>query len=173
MSRILISATLLLVVYVISGCIGTDQPAVTPTQAATDVPPTLLPVPTEPTIVLRPPTLAIQPTRGPVGTPQPQIPPPIDTAPTRPVETVIADPILFKLVNEAKADVMARALVLSDEITVKSAEPTEWRDSSLGCPKPDEMYAQVITPGYLIVLETGGQEWRYHASTSSVVLCEQ
>lgn len=167
MNRILISIALLLVVYVINGCIGTGPATISPTASATatDPAPTATPLPASPTVVLA------QPTRGIILTPQ--IPPPIDTAPTRPVETVIADPTLLKLVNEAKADLTTRANVLPDEIKVKSAEAVEWRDASLGCPIPGVMYAQVITPGYLIVLETAGQEWNYHASTTQVMYCDQ
>lgn len=167
MNRILISIALLLVVYVISGCIGTGPPATPPTAAATatDPAPTATPLAPPPTVVLA------QPTRGIILTPQ--IPPPIDTNPTRPVETVIPAPTLLKLVNEAKADLATRANVLPDEIKVKSAEAVEWRDASLGCPMPGMMYAQVITPGYLIVLETAGQEWNYHASTTRVMYCDQ
>jgi hypothetical protein len=33
------------------------------------------------------------------------------------------------------------------------------------------MYPQVITPGYLIRLMAGGQEYEYHTSMRNVVLC--
>ena len=36
------------------------------------------------------------------------------------------------------------------------------------------MYAQVITPGYLITLEANGQQYEYHTNeTNVVVLCEE
>jgi hypothetical protein len=35
------------------------------------------------------------------------------------------------------------------------------------------MYAQVITPGYRIVLEADGKTYTYHTSQSHVVLCEK
>lgn len=86
---------------------------------------------------------------------------------------MISDPTLLKLVNEAKADLTTRANVVPGEITVKKAEAVEWQDASLGCPKPGIFYAQMITPGYLIVLEAGGKEWQYHASTTSVMWCDR
>jgi hypothetical protein len=46
---------------------------------------------------------------------------------------------------------------------VVRVEAVEWPDTSLGCPKPGEFYAQVITPGYLIVLAVDGEEIEYHA----------
>ena len=73
-----------------------------------------------------------------------------------------ADDALPRLIERATEDLMQAAGVASDEITVLSAEEVEWSDSSLGCPDPDTMYAQVITPGYLIVLEYDGSTFNYH-----------
>jgi hypothetical protein len=47
-------------------------------------------------------------------------------------------------------------------VRVVSVEPQDWPNASLGCPKPGIMYAQVITPGLLIVLEAGGRRLEYH-----------
>ncbi|MXX27541.1 MAG: hypothetical protein F4Z82_19095 [Caldilineaceae bacterium SB0668_bin_21] len=76
----------------------------------------------------------------------------------------VEDP-LSRLVERATEDLMQAAGAASDEITVLSTEEVEWSDTSLGCPEPDGMYAQMITPGYLIVLETGGDSYKYHTST--------
>ena len=78
-------------------------------------------------------------------------------------QMVVEDP-LFRLVERATEDLMQAAGAASDEITVLSTEEVEWSDTSLGCPEPDGMYAQMITPGYLIVLETGGETYKYHTS---------
>ena len=62
----------------------------------------------------------------------------------------------------------------TDEITVLSVEPVEWRDASLGCPQEGMMYAQVITPGFLVMLEAGGEQYEYHTNQAdTVVLCQQ
>lgn len=172
MRRIVISILLLVVVYAINGCNAAGQATDIPTATAT-------PVVAAPTDVPGPTIASTQPTRfNPESTrvpntPRPEIPPPIDTNPTRVVATVIPDPTLLNLVNQAKADLALRANVLPDEIKVKSVQAVEWRDASLGCPAPGEMYAQVITPGYLIVLEAAGQEWRYHTSTTTVIWCDR
>jgi hypothetical protein len=61
-----------------------------------------------------------------------------------------------------------------DQITVVSVELSEWSDASLGCPQEGMMYAQVITPGFLIFLEADGQQYEYHTNqTDGVVLCNQ
>ncbi|MFP3897338.1 MAG: hypothetical protein ACLFV5_10960, partial [Anaerolineales bacterium] len=43
-------------------------------------------------------------------------------------------------------------------------------DASLGVPETDEMYAQVITPGYVIHLSVEGETYTYHAADGRVVL---
>ena len=61
-----------------------------------------------------------------------------------------------------------------DEIILVSIEAVEWSDSSLGCPEEGFMYAQVITPGYQIVLEAQGQQFNYHTDqAANVVLCQE
>lgn len=52
------------------------------------------------------------------------------------------------------------------EMTVVSAEPVEWNDACLGVTGPDEMCAQVITPGYRVVVEAGGEQHTYHTDSS-------
>ena len=42
----------------------------------------------------------------------------------------------------------------SADITIISVEAVEFSDSSLGCPKPDMAYLQVITPGHKVVAST-------------------
>lgn len=47
-------------------------------------------------------------------------------------------------------------------IVLRSAEAVNWPDTSLGCPEPGKMYAQVITPGYRIVLSSGKTDFAFH-----------
>lgn len=74
----------------------------------------------------------------------------------------------------ALADLSEKSGIAAGEITLVSMEEVEWNDASLGCPQEGFMYAQVITPGYLIVLEAQGEEYEYHTDKSAnVVLCEK
>ena len=52
--------------------------------------------------------------------------------------------------------------VPGQEVTIASVEYTEWSDTSLGNPEDGMAYAEVITPGFKIVLEAGGQAYEYH-----------
>lgn len=47
-------------------------------------------------------------------------------------------------------------------ITITSAEPVDWPDTFLGCPIEGSFAAQVITPGYLVVVEYGGETFEVH-----------
>ena len=45
----------------------------------------------------------------------------------------------------------------------------EWRNSSLGNPQPGMMYAQMIVPGFKILLEADGAFYPYHTSFNEAV----
>jgi hypothetical protein len=47
-------------------------------------------------------------------------------------------------------------------ITISSVERVDWPDTALGCPQPGEFYAQVITPGYRVMVEHEGQQFEVH-----------
>ena len=78
---------------------------------------------------------------------------------------MVAENPLSRLVERATEDLIQATSAASNDITVVSTEEVEWSDTSLGCPEPDGMYAQMITPGYLIVLETDGETYKYHSGS--------
>lgn len=65
-------------------------------------------------------------------------------------------------VMQAKARLAQHLDVSETEITAVSAEFVEWPDACLGVSEPGQMCATVITPGYRIILETGGQQYEVH-----------
>lgn len=69
-------------------------------------------------------------------------------------------------------DLAGRLGVAPEAIAVVEINETDWPDASLGCPAPDMGYAQVITPGVQVVLESGGQTYSYHGrSLDDLFLC--
>lgn len=157
-----------------------EQPAATSTQIEKqDDPETSGYEPTtEPATPTTPPTATpLSPTLPPTSTPPPERPtlPPAPTA-AAPVPPVVeeqpptrADPLIALTI----ADLTARLGVPADNIEVVSTEEVNWSDAGLGCPLPGFMYAQVITPGWLIVLTAEGETFEYHTDQArSVVLCE-
>jgi hypothetical protein len=61
-----------------------------------------------------------------------------------------------------------------EEIEVMSVQAYEWSDTSLGCPEPGMVYAQVITPGYSVILRAQGETFEVHTDEEgrNVVFCE-
>ncbi len=74
------------------------------------------------------------------------------------------------LVELAKADLAEQLDINPDEIEVQSVEATEFPDTSLGVPELGKMYAQVITPGYIIKLAVDDAVYEYHGAEDRVVL---
>lgn len=70
-------------------------------------------------------------------------------------------------------DAIAAELGVAPEaIQVTRAEAVEWPDTSLGCPRPGEVYAQVITPGFLLVIDVEGDAVEFHSDErGNVVRC--
>lgn len=52
--------------------------------------------------------------------------------------------------------------VPASQVTVVSAEAVEWPNGCLGVLMPGRMCTQVITPGYRVVLESGGKQYEFH-----------
>lgn len=76
-------------------------------------------------------------------------------------------------VERAIDDLSRRQGTDRSKVIVDNVENVEWRDSSLGCPQPGMMYAQVVTPGFRIVLQLDGVRHTYHADLNRrVTLCE-
>lgn len=63
--------------------------------------------------------------------------------------------------------------VALDDLTSYTFEAQQFNDTSLGCPAPDQTYAQVITPGYQFTLVYDGISYDYRVSEDQtiVVLC--
>ncbi len=75
-------------------------------------------------------------------------------------------------VNSARADLAKRLDIPEDGVQVESARQVQWRSGAMGCPKKGMQYTQVVTPGFLIILEAGGDSFRYHAGMKkSPFLC--
>lgn len=61
-----------------------------------------------------------------------------------------------------------------DAVWIASFEQVEWPDACLGISIPDVMCAEVITPGYRVVLTTEGREYVFHTDLTggNVLLAE-
>ncbi len=126
------------------------------------------------------PTEISVPETSPIATPLPsEIVEPVSPVP-KGVEPAVAPADMQPIPGSetalaaAIADLSQQTGVSADQITLVSMEAQEWSDASLGCPQEGMMYAQVITPGYLIILAAQGQQYEYHTDqAANVVLCQQ
>jgi hypothetical protein len=92
--------------------------------------------------------------------------------PTRAGPAPTQSALLQAIEEQARFD-LARWFGLSDvAITLVSAEEIEWPDAALGCPQPGMTYAQVMTPGYRLTLQGGGEIYLVHTDLEGhAVLC--
>ena len=59
------------------------------------------------------------------------------------------------------------------EPELRSVEPRQWPDSSLGCPQPGLSYLQVITAGYVVKFADAGGEHEVRVAGETAVICDQ
>lgn len=51
--------------------------------------------------------------------------------------------------------------VSRDRIELVRAESATWNDGALGCPQPNQAYAQMIVQGWWVILRAGREEYDY------------
>ncbi len=75
-------------------------------------------------------------------------------------------------VDLARQELAKRLRVLDEAIDLIDVEATEWPTAAMGCPKPGETYADVVTPGYRIRFRVQGRVYEVHVSKRGEVrLC--
>ena len=90
------------------------------------------------------------------------------------------DPRIVNIDAARKALIAARQAYVEAQAlpyigpAVLAFDPVEWGDTSLGCPMPGLVYAQVITPGFRLVFDYQGQQNEYHTDQdgSNVATCD-
>jgi len=91
---------------------------------------------------------------------------------TQPVEESLPPQLpedVDSLVILAKFDLTIKTGVDIENIVTKSIKETLFDDSSLGVPEAGVTYEAIVTPGYIILLEAGGDLYEYRASGAKVV----
>jgi hypothetical protein len=72
--------------------------------------------------------------------------------------------------DRARRDLAERLGISKDDVVMKSVEPADFPDAALGAPLADEMSAQVITPGWRIILKAGEKNYEYRATARQLRL---
>jgi hypothetical protein len=91
------------------------------------------------------------------------------TSPTPTPPTDVSQPVppAAEVVRLAAAEAMA---LPEAEVVVTQVNEVEWPNSCLGLADEDEMCAEVITPGYQVILEANDQEYVYHTNEDGTVI---
>lgn len=80
-----------------------------------------------------------------------------------PTNDVPEDVLALDEVQAAIQDLADRESVEADQVTAAGYFSVTWTDGSMGCPEPGMSYTQALVPGHLLVLETDGELFSYHA----------
>lgn len=119
-------------------------------------------------------------TEAPTATGTPSQPPPPATTETPAEVTPEITPPPVSVTDLPSASMVQLSIAALDEkfnlaseaVTVTEVIPMTWPDAGLGCPKKGVLYAQVLTPGFQILLEADGHVFTFHTdSDDTMVLC--
>ena len=60
-----------------------------------------------------------------------------------------------------------------EKVELDTVRAIDWRDSSIGCPKPGMAYLDVITPGHKVTLRVDGKIHVVHEAKNKAFVCRQ
>lgn len=121
------------------------------------------------------PTIPVAPT--PTETTSPPVPTP--PGPIAPPTMWVTEEPGVNLMSEEEAVALAKRTlaehlgVAEEAIELVWIGRVTWPDTSLGCPQKGVMYAQVLIPGYQVILEVGGKTYKVHTGPRHAVVCPQ
>ena len=75
-----------------------------------------------------------------------------------------------QIISKARRDLAQRLGLNENEVSEVGVEQADFPDASLGAPVEDEMSAQVITSGWRIHLQAGGETYEYRATPGQLRL---
>ena len=77
-------------------------------------------------------------------------------------------------VEAARRDAAGRLSLPPESLQVEQVDARQWNDRALGCPTPGVLYAQIVTPGFLVVIGGGGRHLEYHTDDRGMaVFCQE
>ena len=157
-------AVIVLLVFCSAACSSTAPLVVEPTQKLIIPTVTDTPIPQTPTITLTP-----LPRASDLATPTPAV---SDDSATTSADQSLNDPVAAELVGLAQRRVAETTKLPVRRIQVDEVKSYTWTDISLGCPIPNETYAQQEVDGYRIVLSANDQQFIFHTDFDRVVACD-
>jgi hypothetical protein len=153
-------AIFVVLLFCSAACSSTAPLDVEPTQTLIIPTVTNTPIPVTATITLTP-----LPRASDLATPTPAVEDNSD-------DSTPEDPVAAELVGLAQRRVAETTNLPVRRIQVIEVKPYRWTDVSLGCPIPNEVYAQQEVDGYRIVLSANDQQFIFHTDFDRVVACD-
>lgn len=154
---------ILLLALILAACGQPDTGASQPTSGPSASQPTFSAPTAQPTSAPAAPTMSAPPTGE-------------MSAPPTVAPTVLASvgAATDKAVQKARGLLAQRLGVDMKMLELHDAVAQEWPSSALGCPRPDEAYSDIVTPGYLLNFTSGGKSYEVHTDQQAtrVLLCE-
>jgi hypothetical protein len=99
------------------------------------------------------------------------IPIPIPAAPGPELPTpVLPRPVEVDVESAVRQAAASQLDLELDAIEIIEMEEVEWPNACLGLPEPGEMCAEVITPGYRVVVEAEGEQYVYRTNLDGSVI---
>ena len=83
---------------------------------------------------------------------------------------------LASQMTKEKAIAMAKEVLEEEQDVagapvVREARAVDWPDTGLGCPEKGKSYAQVVTPGFRVLLQLNAKVYRVHVGDGRAVAC--
>jgi hypothetical protein len=80
-----------------------------------------------------------------------------------------APPVPPNLWPKIRADLAQRTRRSESQFKLQDATPQTWPDSCLGLPRPEELCAQVLVPGWIVQATDGKTIWTYRSNQNGAV----
>lgn len=166
--RPIILSTLLLLLLVLSACGGSAPPQETPSEASATpaTEPTTAPDDATPTSEAteepsEEATPTAEATEEATMTPEPMPNPDAES------NLFVGPLVMIQLSAQTGIDI--------EEMEIISTEAVEWPNSALGCPEAGQMYADMIVPGYRLLIEAQGETFDVGTdeAVSRIALCDK
>ena len=158
------NAIIVLLLVFLTACSSTAPLVAEPTQKLIVPTITVTPIPQTPTATLTP-----LPRASDLSTATPAID---EQSTTTSPESTLDDPVAAELVGLAQRRVAETTNLPVRRIEVVEVKSYKWTDTSLGCPSPNESYAQQEVDGYRIVLSSNDQQFIFHTDFDRVIACD-
>lgn len=92
---------------------------------------------------------------------------------TQEVSTAVAEVLPPEVAAAIQNQISQLLAVPVESIQIEQVEKVDWPDGCLGLGQPNETCIQALTPGWLLVFNINGQEFRFRADETGTVVRQE